>query len=153
ETYVRVADADETASKVWAAGGRVLHAPHDVGPAGRMATFVDPGGARFSVWQAGNRPGADVVNEHGSVNFNQLHTRDIERAREFYGAVFDWELLGVGDASMWALAPYGDFLEQRRPGMRAQMAEFGAPERFEDVVASLVPAGDDEEPDHWSVVF
>ena len=53
---------------------------------------------------------------------------------------------------MWALAAYGDFLEQRRPGMREQMAEFGAPPRFEDVVASLVPVGDDG-PDHWSVVF
>ena len=52
ETYVRVADADETAARVSAAGGRVLHAPADVGPAGRMATFTDPGGARFSVWQA-----------------------------------------------------------------------------------------------------
>jgi len=152
QTYVRVADADETAARVSAAGGRVLYAPNDVGPAGRMATFADPGGARFSVWQAAARHGADVVNEHGSVNFNQLHTRDPRRAEAFYGAVFGWELLGVGDASMWALAAYGDFLERRRPGMREQMAEMGAPERFEDVVASLT-AGDDDGPDHWSVVF
>jgi len=153
ETYVRVADVDETASKVWGAGGHVLQAPVDVGTAGRMATFADPGGARFSVWQARDLHGADVVNEHGSVNFNQLHTQDAERAAAFYGAVFGWELLGVGDGSMWALAGYGDFLEQRRPGMREQMAEFGAPERFEDVVASLLPAEADDAQDRWSVVF
>src|SRR5690349_20388974 len=82
--------------------------------------------------------GADVVNEHGSVNFNQLHTRDVEGAKAFYGAVFGWELLGVGEAQMWALPGYGDFLEQRRPGMREQMAAMGAPERFEDVVASVL---------------
>src|SRR3954471_18768609 len=36
-TYVWVADADETAAKVRAAGGSVLSEPMDVGDAGRMA--------------------------------------------------------------------------------------------------------------------
>ena len=45
----------------------------------------------------------------------------------------------MGGGSMWALPGYGDFLEQRNPGMRERMAAMGAPERFEDVVASLVP--------------
>src|SRR3954468_10566646 len=152
ETYIRVADVTETAAQVRAAGGRVLVEPTIVGPPGRMATFADPSGAVFSVWQAAGRHGADVVNEHGSVNFNQLHTRDAEAAAAFYGAVFGWELLRVGDASMWALPGYGDFLERRRPGMRAQMAEMGAPERFEDGGATLL-AGGAGEPDHWSVAF
>lgn len=153
ETYVRVADADETTAKVRAAGGDVLVEPTVVGPAGRQATFADPGGAVFSAWEADRRHGADVVNEHGALNFNQLHTGDVERAAAFYGAVFGWELLGVGDASMWALAAYGDFLEQRRPGMREEMAAVGAPDRFEDVVAALVPAAGADGPDHWGVVF
>src|SRR5690349_7894587 len=138
EMYVRVADADEAAVRVRNAGGRVLVEPTEVGPAGWFATFADPAGATFSVWQAHERHGADVVNEHGSVNFNQLHTRDVEGAKAFYGAVFGWELLGVGEAQMWALPGYGDLLEQRRPGMREQMAAMGAPERFEDVVASVL---------------
>jgi uncharacterized protein len=154
ETYIRVADVTETTAQVRAAGGRVLVEPTLVGPPGRMATFADPGGAVFSVWQAGRRHGADVVNEHGAVNFNQLHTRDVARAEAFYGSVFGWELIGVGDASMWALPAYGDFLEERRPGTRQQTAEFGAPARFEEVVASLIRTGeDDDAPDHWSVVF
>ena len=154
ETYIRVADVTETTAQVRAAGGRVLVEPTIVGPPGRMATFADPGGAVFSVWQAGRRKGADVVNEHGAVNFNQLHTRDPERASVFYGAVFGWELIPVGEFSMWALPAYGDFLEQRRPGTRQQAAEFGAPARFEEVVASLVPIADgDAMHEHWSVVF
>ena len=40
---------------------------------------------------------------------------------------------------MWALPGYGDFLERADPGMRERMAAMGAPARFEDVVASLVP--------------
>ena len=155
DTYVWVQDADATAAKVRAAGGTVVQEPYDVGPFGRTAVFADPAGATFCVWQAGSHRGAQVVNEHGSLNFNNLHTRDVEGAEAFYGAVFGWELLAVGDARMWALAEYGDFLEQRRPGMREEMAAVGAPERFEDVVASLVPGTDDDggASDHWGVTF
>src|SRR3954468_8320518 len=44
-TYVWVADADETAAKARAAGGSVLIEPTDVGEAGRMAVFADREGA------------------------------------------------------------------------------------------------------------
>jgi hypothetical protein len=59
--------------------------------------------------------------------------------------------VGGGYAS-WALPGYGDFLERRNPGMRAGMAELGAPERFEDVVASVAEISDDRPP-HWGVTF
>ena len=56
---------------------------------------------------------------------------------------------------MWALPGYGAFLEQRNPGTRATMAAMGAPQRFEDVVASLRPIPDDQPdvPAHWGVTF
>src|SRR5437867_2924533 len=50
-TYISVADADETADKVKAAGGSVALEPMDVMDIGRMAYFVDPTGAVFGVWQ------------------------------------------------------------------------------------------------------
>jgi predicted enzyme related to lactoylglutathione lyase len=152
-TYVWVESADETAAKVREAGGTVLSEPFDVFDAGRMAVFADPQGARFSVWEPNEFRGATVVNEPGSLNFNDLHTRDLEGAKAFYGAVFGWEALDTGGGfAMWALAGYGDLLEQRNPGNRAGMAEMGAPERFEDVVASLSPITDDTPP-HWSLTF
>jgi predicted enzyme related to lactoylglutathione lyase len=155
-TYVWVSDADETAAKVRAAGGSVLAEPSDVGDAGRTAAFADPAGAAFRVWQARRHRGAAVVNEPGSLNFNNLHTSDVDGARDFYGAVFGWELLDPGGAgSMWALPAYGDFLERRTPGMRANMAELGAPARFEEVLASVAAIGDDEPgvTDYWGVTF
>src|SRR5215218_2248507 len=154
-TYVWVTDADATAAKVRAAGGSVVMEPGDVMDAGRMAVFADPEGAVFSVWQPKDFRGATVVNEHGSVNFNNLHTRDIERAKAFYGAVFGWDTLDLGGGYAWALPGYGDFLEARTPGMRAGMAGMGAPERFEDVVASTMLLGDDQPdvPDHWGITF
>jgi predicted enzyme related to lactoylglutathione lyase len=151
-TYVWVADADETAARVRAAGGSVLMEPSDVADAGRTAVFTDPAGAAFRVWQANQHRGAAIVNEHASLNFNNLHTRDVDGARDFYRAVFGWELLDAGSAaSMWALPAYGDFLEQRTPGLRANIAQMGAPERFEEVVASLTPIADDAA--HWGVTF
>ena len=50
-TYVSVADADETAAKVKAAGGTVVVEPMDVMDIGRMAFFADPTGAVFGIWQ------------------------------------------------------------------------------------------------------
>ena len=78
-TYVWVESADETASKVRDAGGSVVMEPFDVMDAGRMAVFADPEGAAFCVWQAKEHKGAQVVNEHGSLNFNGLNTRDVGR--------------------------------------------------------------------------
>jgi predicted enzyme related to lactoylglutathione lyase len=154
-TYVWVQDADATAERVRAAGGSVLMGPGEVGEAGRMAVFADPEGAAFSVWQARQHRGAAVVNEPGSLNFNDLNTRDPEAAAAFYGAVFGWELLAVGEGRMWALPAYGDFLEQRTPGMRERMKEMGAPNRFEEVVASLnvIPGEQPDVAPHWGVTF
>ena len=151
-TYVRVTSADETTAKVREAGGAVLAEPFDIFDAGRMAVFADPEGAVFSIWQPNQFLGATVVNEHGSLNFNALNTRDPEGAKAFYGAVFDWDTIEMGGGfQMWVLTGYGDHLEVLNPGTRAGMAELGAPERFEDVVASLNPIPDDQPdtPPHW----
>ncbi len=154
-TYVCVENADETAAKVRAAGGKVLAEPFDVLDAGRTATFADPEGAVVSVWQPGSMKGAQVVNEHGAVNFNGLHTQDVEAAKRFYGAVFGWRSLMVDGAELWTMPGYGDHLEERDPGLRARLAEFGATPGFEDVVASINPIGDDQKdvPAHWRVTF
>lgn len=155
-TYVDVASADETAAKVRDAGGTVLREPFDVMDAGRMAVFADPEGAALCVWEARAHIGAQLVNEHGTVNFNTLNTRDPEGAKAFYGAVFGWRTLELGGgAEMWRLDGYGDHLEEIQPGTKEAVREAGAPAGFADVVASLVPLGDDqpETPAHWSVTF
>jgi predicted enzyme related to lactoylglutathione lyase len=155
-TYIWVESADETAAKAKDAGGAVAMEPFDIMDAGRMAVLTDPEGAAFCVWQAKENKGAQIVNEHGSLNFNGLETRDPESAKSFYGAVFGWTTLSLpGGAEMWTQPGYGDHLEESNPDLRKQMAEAGAPAGFEDVVASIVPIGDDEPdiPAHWSVTF
>jgi predicted enzyme related to lactoylglutathione lyase len=154
-TYIWVDRADDEVAKVERAGGSVIAPPFDVMDAGRMAVFADPEGAIFSVWQAKQHRGATVVNEPGSLNFNDLYTRNRKGAKAFYGAVFGWETLDMGDGGMWLLPGYGDFLEQRDPGLRARMQDVGAPPRFEDAVASVSTLGADQPdtPPHWGVTF
>jgi predicted enzyme related to lactoylglutathione lyase len=151
-TYVQVDSADATAEAVRRAGGTVLSEPFDVFDSGRMAVLADPQGAEFRVWQPGSMPGATVVNEHGSINFNDLQTNDIEGAKAFYGEVFGWGTLDMGGSYTWTLGAYGDHLEEKDPGLRERMKEMGAPDGFADVVASLQPIRDDSPP-RWSVTF
>jgi predicted enzyme related to lactoylglutathione lyase len=153
-TYICVDDVDATVTTVRESGGTIVAAPFDVMDAGRMAVVTDTEGAVFSLWQAGRHPGATVVNEHGALNFNGLATRDVERAKAFYGAVFGWEVLDLAAGLMWTLPGYGDHLEESTPGLRAQMEQMGAPAGFIDVVAALQPIGaDDAAAVRWDVTF
>jgi len=155
-TYIWVDSADDTAAKVRDAGGTVVTEPFDVMDSGRMAVITDPEGAAFCVWEARQHKGANIVNEHGSLNFNDLNTRDPERAKAFYGAVFGWQTLEMeGGFTAWTLPGYGDHLERDNPDLRKNMAAMNAPAGFEDVVASLIRLGDDR-PDassYWGLTF
>lgn len=152
-TYVLADSLDSTAERVIAAGGQVLWDPTDV-EHGRVLAFTDPEGAELRAWEPRGRRGADVVNAHGSVNFNDLHTRDTVAAAAFYAAVFGWRVLDMGEGmAMWALSAYGDHLERRDPGIRESYASMGGPEGFEDVVASIAPLEGDDVAAHWGVTF
>ena len=67
---------DDAVAKVEAAGGKVAMAPFDVMDAGRMAFVMDPSGAPVALWQANQHIGATLVNEPGTLNWNELITTD-----------------------------------------------------------------------------
>jgi predicted enzyme related to lactoylglutathione lyase len=90
-TYIAVDDADATAAAATDAGGQVAMDPIDVMDAGRMAFLVDPVGAFVGIWQAGRHTGAQLVNEHGTLGWNELTTPDPEPAAAFYSTVFGWD--------------------------------------------------------------
>jgi predicted enzyme related to lactoylglutathione lyase len=97
-------------------GGAIVAAPMDVGQEGRMAVFTDPAGAAFSVWQARDNPGAQLVNAPGALSWNELTTRDPAAAKRFYGAVFGWDAQDNPDGdttyTIWKLGdkPIGGML-------------------------------------------
>ncbi len=89
-SYFATDDADGVAYRVDRAGGKVLMAPFDVGDQGRMAVFLDPAGATFSVWEPGRMRGAGMLDAPGALTWNELTTRDVDGSVAFYGEVFGW---------------------------------------------------------------
>jgi predicted enzyme related to lactoylglutathione lyase len=89
-TYVSVADAKAALTAATEAGGTVIVEALDVRDLGTMGVFTDPTGAVCGVWQPGTFLGSELVNEPGTVIWNELNTRDPEGAKTFYGAVLGW---------------------------------------------------------------
>jgi hypothetical protein len=88
--YVYVDDLDAVVAKAEDNGATVIVEPMDVMDAGRMAVIVDPTGAALGLFQAGQHQGADAFNDPGFMTWNELHTRDVEKAKAFYTAIFPW---------------------------------------------------------------
>jgi predicted enzyme related to lactoylglutathione lyase len=84
--------------------------------AGRMAVFAHPAAGHLGVWQAGEHKGAQLVNEPGSLTWNELLTRDVAGAKAFGEAVFGWRsedqdfggttytIIHVGDKAVGGIA-------------------------------------------------
>ncbi|GAA3269966.1 VOC family protein [Paenarthrobacter aurescens] len=99
-TFLASDDVNVTAKKISAAGGELIAPPFDVMESGRMALAADSVGATFGVWQAGTHIGAERVNEHGTLCWNELRTRDFASARSFYAEVFDVSYQDVSKESL-----------------------------------------------------
>jgi predicted enzyme related to lactoylglutathione lyase len=134
-TYVSVEDAAATAAKIAESGGGQITEPMDVVGLGTMAIFTDPTGAVFGIWQAGTFAGAELVNEPGAFAWNELGTRDVGAAKEFYGAVFGW---GFEDHDMGEMGTYTEW-KQGDASIGGMMD-----------VSGRLP---DEIPAHWLVYF
>lgn len=151
ETYVAVDDADVAAARLAELGATQIEAVQDPGPAGRSAAFADPQGARFSIWQAKRRLGAQITNTPGAWNFSDLRTSDQAAATAFYTKAFGWRIVDQGWGSAIQVPGYGDHLESTiDPDIRARQA--AAPDGFEDVIGGIASTTGDEPP-HWHVTF
>jgi predicted enzyme related to lactoylglutathione lyase len=140
-THISVADAAETAAKVTAAGGTVIHEPVELPDLGTAAVCKDPEGALFGIWQPGGFIGAARVNGAGALCWNELGTRDPEGAKAFYGEVFGW----VADEHELQRADGGPgpavYVEWKLDG-----AQVGGMMDIGDFLPDQIPA-------HWLVYF
>lgn len=89
-SYVKHDNVDGIVEKITEAGGTVLMPPMDVMNEGRMLMALDPTGAAFGVWQPKDHIGAQLVNVHNTLFWNELQTHDLDVAKAFYGSVFGW---------------------------------------------------------------
>jgi uncharacterized protein len=89
-SYVTVANVDDTAKQAQSLGGKVLAPPFDVMDAGRMAVLQDPTGAVFCAWQPKKSIGAQILNEPGALCWTELTTSDTKAAEAFYTKLLGW---------------------------------------------------------------
>lgn len=92
--YIDVADAEATAARAIAHGGKVVVEPFEVLDIGQMAVIRDPFGTTFCLWQPTLHHGAELVNEPGAFAWNELATTDLTHASRFYCDVFSWTTPG-----------------------------------------------------------
>jgi predicted enzyme related to lactoylglutathione lyase len=133
-TYIATDDVNATAKAVEANGGKTLVAPMQVMDQGSMAVFADPTGAVFAVWQPAAMTGAQLVNVPGSFSWNELATRDMQAAKDFYPKVFNWTIKSNP-------GPQGEYVEWQVDGrsVAGGMA-----------MGSMYPP---QVPSHWLVYF
>ncbi|WP_369228484.1 VOC family protein (plasmid) [Streptomyces sp. R39] len=62
----------------------------DVFTAGWLATYTDPTGAEFAVWQPGDVKGLEAVVEPNTLCWAELYTTDATAVQDFYRSVFGW---------------------------------------------------------------
>lgn len=89
--YFNVESVDATAEAIKANGGNVMMGPMDVFEEGRLLVAADPTGAVFGLWQPKQHQGAGIRDVHGTMGWQECHTRDGAKAREFYARVFKLE--------------------------------------------------------------
>src|SRR5215213_7880276 len=149
-SYVAVAGVDAVARRAGELGGTVVAAPADVGDAGRTAVVADPQGATVALWQAGTFAGAEVVNEHGALTWNDLVTPEPEAAAPFYTELFGWAVTPVAPGvPYWSIAaggrPNGGIMEQPPPlraaGVPPQWVPYFAVDDLDAAVDDATDAG------------
>jgi predicted enzyme related to lactoylglutathione lyase len=143
-SYVKVSDADATATRAKELGADVHAPPFDVFTAGRMAVIQDPQGAYFMLWQPGDHIGAALVNAPGALVWNELQSRDLDASASFYGDLFGWstEPMDTSQGRYLTIVNQGAYNGGMRdltpPSPPSWLVYFGV----EDLDAALVKLGE-----------
>jgi predicted enzyme related to lactoylglutathione lyase len=132
-SYINVDDIEATVKKAQELGATVTVPVIKVPDAGRLAYIQDPTGAHVAFWQKDKHFGAEVCNEPGSFCWNELLTRDMEKAKAFYGDLIGWTY------EKHEPSPTDYYLIQAKSGMNGGIMKMT--EEFGDA------------PPHWSVYF
>lgn len=100
-TYIEVDDLDATLELVKAEGGTVLDGPIDTPTVGTIAFIQDTVGAYVRLWHSKPEHGGEVFNIPGAMTWNELMTKEPEKAAKFYENV-----LGVKAKTTEGPTPY-----------------------------------------------
>jgi predicted enzyme related to lactoylglutathione lyase len=99
--HVLVEDADETAARAEAAGGRIVAPAMDIPDVGRMVVIADPQGGAISAFS----PQTDAPASEGVFVWNELLTPEVDAAKSFYTEIFGWTTseMDMGQAGTYTI--------------------------------------------------
>jgi uncharacterized protein len=96
-TYVEVDDVDATLERVKSEGGAVLDGPFEELEVGKIAIIQDPVGAYLRLWHSAPQHGGEAFNIPGAMIWNELNTKEPEKAARFYEKVLGVEVETMND--------------------------------------------------------
>ena len=108
-SYIAVKSADEATKKAESLGAKIRKAPFDVMDAGRMSVVEDPTGATFALWEGKKHAGSRLIREAGTMCWNELMTKDVDKAGGFYSKLFGWgsKTMDVGGGEKYTMFQKG----------------------------------------------
>ena len=109
-SYISVDDIEAVCAQVPELKGRVTMPVTDVSDAGRLAFIQDPSGAQVGLWQKGTHFGAELTQDFHCCSWNELLTRDIEAARDFYERLFGWDFIDYAssESKYYVVSQHGE---------------------------------------------
>lgn len=119
-SHIAVDDVDEAVQRAESAGGSILGEPMDIPEVGRMAVIRDPQGAVVSVYASASD---EWTPSEGVFIWDELHTTDVEAAKQFYGEVAGWTASDMDMAEGGTYTIFESGGVQRAGCMRIQRPE------------------------------
>jgi predicted enzyme related to lactoylglutathione lyase len=87
--YLLVDDLAAATAKAESLGGEILKRDLEIATFGVMTVVQDPTGAIFSLWES-KRGERKLPHRHGTVCWNELVTKDLDKAKAFYSKLAGW---------------------------------------------------------------
>lgn len=109
-TYLATDDVDATVAAAAELGATVVYPPSDVPGSGRMAAIQDPTGAYVFLWKPLTPDETIEYMQPGTLSWNDLTTRDPEKAADFYRTLMGWDItpMDAGPTPYWQVTIDGE---------------------------------------------
>ena len=107
--YIAVDDVAASLARAVELGAQVAMPETDISPTSRFAAIVDPTGAALFLWNNSTPDETQTYLEPGTLAWNDLVTRDPEKAADFFTKLVGWQitLMDQGPTPYWQVSVDG----------------------------------------------
>ncbi len=97
--YIAVKDVEVSLARAVELGGQEVMPVTPVGPQSRFAAIMDPTGAPVFLWQNDAPDEKQIYSVPGALAWNDLMTRDPEKAAGFFTKLLGWQIAKMDEAA------------------------------------------------------